>query len=172
MIKVCKFFLMTLWVSCLFSSCTKTAPQLPANKGNVVDKNISNLMEVNQKLAAKEDSILMIFATKADVKFKKSEIGFWYKVDVPTNGEPIKDKDFCNLSCTSLSLDMKVIQTEKMQIVIGKKQLVVGLEEGLKLLHKGESATFIIPWYLAYGRNGKGSHIKPYTSIVYQIKLF
>ena len=167
-----KYFLIILIAGCLFLSCTKTAPQLPANKGNVVDKNISNLMEVNQKLAAKEDSILMIFATKADVKFKKSEIGFWYKVDVPTNGEPIKDKDFCNLSCTSLSLDMKVIQTEKMQIVIGKKQLVVGLEEGLKLLHKGESATFIIPWYLAYGRNGKGSHIKPYTSIVYQIKLF
>lgn len=167
-----KHFLIILIAGCLFLSCTKTAPQLPANKGNVVDKNISNLMEVNQKLAAKEDSILMIFATKADVKFKKSEIGFWYKVDAPTNGEPIKDKDFCNLSCTSLTLDMKVIQTETMQIVIGKKQLVVGLEEGLKLLHKGESATFIIPWYLAYGRNGKGSHIKPYTSIVYQIKLF
>jgi len=167
-----KLFLIILGAGCLFVSCTKTAPQLPANKGNVVDKNISNLMEVNQKLAAKEDSILMIFATKADAKFKKSEIGFWYKVDVPTNGELIKDKDICNLSCTSLSLDMKVIQTEKMQIVIGKKQLVVGLEEGLKLLHKGESATFVIPWYLAYGRNGKGSHIKPYTSIVYQIKLF
>jgi len=172
MIKVCKFFLLTLSASCLFSSCTKTAPQLPANKGNVADKNISNLMEVNQKLAAKEDSILMKFATKTDAKFKKSEIGFWYKVDVPTNGELIKDKDICKLSCTSLSLDMKVIQAEKMQIVIGKKQLVVGLEEGLKLLHKGESATFIIPWYLAYGRNGKGSRIKPYTSIIYQIKLF
>ena len=172
MLKVCKFFLITLCVSCLFVSCTKTAPQLPANKGNVVDKNISNLLEVNEKLAAKEDSILMTFATKTDAKFKKSEIGFWYKVDVPTNRELIKDKDICKLSCTSLSLDMKVIQTEKMQIVIGKKQLVVGLEEGLKLLHKGESATFIIPWYLAYGRNGKGSHIKPYTSIIYQIELF
>lgn len=167
-----KYFLIILIAGCLFLSCTKTAPQLPANKGNVVDKNIANLVEVNEKLAAKEDSILMILATKTDAKFKKSEIGFWYKVDVPTNGELIKDKDICNLSCTSLSLDMKVIQTEKMQIVIGKKQLVVGLEEGLKLLHKGESATFIIPWYLAYGRNGKGSHIKPYTSIVYQIKLF
>ena len=167
-----KHFLTILIAGCLFLSCTKTAPQLPANKGNVVDKNISNLMEVNQKLAAKEDSTLMIFATKTDAKFKKSEIGFWYKVDVPTNGELIKDKDICKLLCTSLSLDMKVIQTEKMQIIIGKKQLVVGLEEGLKLLHKGESATFIIPWYLAYGRNGKGSHIKPYTSIVYQIKLF
>src|SRR5665647_1169673 len=121
MLKVCKFFLLTLIVRCLFSSCTKTTPQLPANKGNVVDKNISNLMEVNQKLAAKEDSILMKFATKTDVKFKKSEIGFWYKVDVPTNGELIKDKNICTLTCTSLSLDMKVIQTEKMQIVIGKK---------------------------------------------------
>lgn len=167
-----RHFLIILIASSLFVSCTKTAPQLPANKGNVVDKNIANLVEVNEKLAAKEDSILMKFATKTDAKFKKNEIGFWYKVDVQTNGELIKDKDICNLSCTSLTLDMKVIQTEKMQIVIGKKQLVVGLEEGLKLLHKGESATFVIPWYLAYGRNGKGSHIKPYTSIVYQIKLF
>ncbi len=172
MLKVFKLFLVTLIMGCLFVSCTKTAPQLPTNKGNVVDKNISNLLEVNQKLAIKEDSVLMIFAKKTDPKFKKSEIGFWYKVDVPTNAELIKDKDACKLSCTSLSLDMKVIQTEKVQIVIGKKQLVLGLEEGLKLLHRGESATFIIPWYLAYGRNGKGSHVKPYTSIIYQIVLF
>ena len=74
MLKVCKLFLIILSVSCIFASCTKTAPQLPANKGNVADKNISNLLEVNEKLAAKEDSILMTFATKTDAKFIKSEI--------------------------------------------------------------------------------------------------
>jgi len=66
----------------------------------------------------------------------------------------------------------KVIQEDEKQVIIGKKQVVTGLEEGLKLMHKGESATFIIPSYLGFGMKGNMPLVPPYTSLVYQIKLY
>lgn len=156
----------------LLLSCNKQLPQLPANKGNITDKNIAGLLEINQVLALKEDSTLQKFAKRTDTALKKHETGFWYKIDLSTNNPIIKDKDTCTFSYKMLSLNGKVLQEDDMQIVIGKKQLVVGLEEGLKILHKGESATFIIPWYLGYGRKGKDSMVPPYTSLMYKIKLY
>jgi len=68
-------------------------------------------------------------------------------------------------------LDGKKLEETVNRFVVGKKQMVVGLEEGLKLMHGGDSAAFIIPWYLGYGMKGNAPLIAPYTSIIYKIKL-
>jgi len=156
----------------LMLSCSKPSPQLPSNKGKVIDENASGLLAMNQKLAIKEDSILEKFVLKTDKAFKRSEIGFWYKIDRSGNGSGIKDSVDCTFSCTSTLLSGKILETNQIQLVIGKKQTITGLEEGLKLLNKGDSATFIIPWYLAYGMNGKEPLIPPYTSLIYTVKVF
>ena len=70
-----------------------------------------------------------------------------------------------------MSIRGKLLKTEEKQVVIGKKQLIVGLEEGLKLMNRGDSATFIIPWYLAYGMKGDGSLIPAYTSIICKMNV-
>ena len=154
----------------VFSSCNKPLPQLPSNKGNIADENVAKLLIINQSLAIKEDSILNQF-TKKDAAFKKNELGFWYKIDQTTNGQSLKDKDLCKFTCKILLLNGKVLSDDDKQIIIGKKQVVMGLEEGLKLMHKGENATFIIPWYLGYGMKGNEPLVPPYTSLIYNIKL-
>jgi len=98
-------------------------------------------------------------------------LGFWYKIYPSTDGTLIKDKEKCQFAYQLTSLDGKVMEQTNKQIVIGKKQIVVGLEEGIKLLHKGDSATFIIPWYLGYGMKGNKSVVPPYTSLIYHIKV-
>ena len=159
-----------LGVCLLFGSCKKQVPQLPSNKGNEADKSEASLLRINQKLAIKEDRIIKEFA-ESKVIFKKNELGFWYKVYNCGNGPTIKDSSICKFSSKLTLLDGKELENNVKQIVIGKKQMVVGLEEGLKLMHKGDSATFIIPWYLGYGMKGSVPLIAPYTSIIYKIKL-
>ena len=153
-------------------SCIKHSPQLPSNKGIVRDENAVSLLAINQNLAKKEDVFLKKFALQKDKAFKRSEMGFWYKIVQTGNGSKIKDSVNCEISCRLLSLKGKVLQKDVKKIIIGKKQVVVGLEEGLKLMNKGDSATFIIPWYLAYGMKGDEPLIPPYTSIIYEIKVF
>ncbi|MDR3653470.1 MAG: FKBP-type peptidyl-prolyl cis-trans isomerase [Paludibacter sp.] len=152
------------------SSCKKISPQLPSNKGNVEDKSSASLLMINQNLTLKEDSIIKKFAEK-DGSFKKNAIGFWYRISKTGKGASIKDSVSCNFEYHLLLLDGKTVEKGEKQIVIGKKQLIVGLEEGLKLMQKGDSATFIIPWYLGYGMKGYEQIVPPYTSIIYKIRM-
>jgi hypothetical protein len=160
------FFLLTG-----LSSCNKPLPQLPANKGDKTDKNAVSLLAINETLAIKEDSLLSEFV-KSDSKFKKNETGFWFKIDYETNKDFLKVNEICKFNCKMFLLNGKLIQEDEKQIVIGKKQVIVGLEEGLKILHKGESATFIIPWYLGYGMTGSEPNVPPYTSLIFKIKMY
>jgi len=164
-------FCFAMFFCCMLISCKKQTPQLPSNKAEVIDQDVVELLEINQRLTLKEDSILKKHAEGADENFKKQGIGFWYKIDRPAEGPYLKDQEACNFSCKMMSLDGKVLEQKDKRAVIGKKQLVVGLEEGLKLLHKGESATFVIPWYLAYGMKGNEPLVPPYTSLIYEVKL-
>lgn len=163
-----------LLVCCLcigFFSCKKQAPQLPSNKVVADNTETKTLLDINQNLASKEDSLLEVFALKKDKAFIKNEIGFWYKIVLAGKGPKVEDKSTCNFSYRLTLLNEKTVEKGKKQIVIGKKQVVSGLEEGMKLLHYGDSATFIIPWYLGYGMNGNKPQVPPYTSIIYHIKL-
>jgi FKBP-type peptidyl-prolyl cis-trans isomerase len=162
---------LVLFGSCIFlGSCKKQTPQLPSNKGNEIDKSGASLLKINQILASKEDCVLKKFAESKGI-FKKNELGFWYKIYNSGNGSAIKDSTICKLSSKLMLLNGKILEENINQFVIGKKQMVVGLEEGLKLMHRGDSATFIIPWYLGYGMKGNKPLVAPYTSIIYKIKL-
>jgi FKBP-type peptidyl-prolyl cis-trans isomerase len=166
--------ILNLYLFCfLLVSCNRPLPQLPSNKGNVVDKNAVSLLAINQNLAGKEDNLIRKFALQQDKAFKRNGIGFWYKIEQVGNGSKIKDSVNCKISYTLLSLKGEVLQNEIVkQIIIGKKQDTVGLEEGLKLLSKGDSATLIVPWYLAYGMKGNEPIVAPYTSVIYRVRVF
>ena len=151
-------------------SCVKQAPQLPSNK--LIERNNDNaaLLKINSNLTKKEDSLVRIVAQREGA-FKKNPIGFWYQISRTGKGVQIADSIQCNFDYQIMKLDNNLIKKGTDNIIIGKKQTIVGLEEGLKLMHKGDSATFIIPWYLAYGMTGENDMIPPYTSLIYRVKL-
>jgi len=151
-------------------SCIKQAPQLPSNKGIEIDTKSASLLIINKNLAKREDINLSNFAAKKG-GFKKSDVGFWYKIERRGSGTLIKDSIECKFEYKMTLLNGKQLDLGEKQIVIGRKQTILGLEEGLKLMYKGESGTFIIPWYLGYGMKGFEQIVPPYTSIIYTIKV-
>lgn len=168
-IRVLFYFIFIISVG-LFS-CKKPSPQLPANKVIENDVNGIALLDINKNLALKEDSLMEILAIKTDKAFKKSDIGFWYKIDKKTSGKQLEINDTCEISFKLKLADGNLVLEDNKVIKIGKKQVVRGLEEGLKLLRKGESATFIIPWYLGYGMNGLENLVPPYTSLIFEVSI-
>ena len=153
-----------------FISCIKQAPQLPSNK--VIERNsdIAVLQKINNRLIVKEGSLIKAAAERKG-SFKKNSIGFWYKIYHTGHGSAIKDSFLCRYDFQAFNLDEKLLKKGSEEIIIGKKRAVTGLEEGLKMMHTGDSATFIIPWYLAYGMAGEKEIIPPYTSLIYKIKV-
>ena len=166
--KWCLFSIAILFLGII--SCVKQSPQIPSNKRTEIDNDWSSLLKINGNLIQKEDSLLAIIAKKKG-SFKKNNIGFWYQIFNTGKGELITDSTLCKIDFKIFIINNKLIQSGQKTIIIGKKQSITGLEEGLKMMHKGDSATFIIPWYLAYGMTGNTDLIPPYTSLIYKIKV-
>ncbi len=163
-------FFILLGFCLFFASCKKQLPQLPSNKGNAINRNSESMLLINHNLSIKEDSILEKFA-ESKGSFRKNEMGFWYHIFNVGSGLKVTDSIKCSFDFKIMKLDGIMLQTGNKQIIIGKKQTITGLEEGLKMMHKGDSATFIIPWYLGYGMKGEAPLIAPYTSLILKIKL-
>jgi FKBP-type peptidyl-prolyl cis-trans isomerase FkpA len=60
---------------------------------------------------------------------------------------------------------------EPLQMVVGQGQVIKGWDEGLLLLNEGSKAEFIIPSSLAYGDEGAGSDILPYSTLIFDVEL-
>lgn len=56
------------------------------------------------------------------------------------------------------------------KFVIGMRQVILGWDEGVMLLHEGEEAKFIVPSRLAYGEQG-GGPIPPNSTLLFDVKL-
>ncbi len=60
---------------------------------------------------------------------------------------------------------------EPISFVLGKQAVIQGWDEGLALLNEGSKATFVIPSALAYGQQGMGEDIKPFTPLIFELEL-
>jgi FKBP-type peptidyl-prolyl cis-trans isomerase FkpA len=60
---------------------------------------------------------------------------------------------------------------EPLSFVLGEGHVIKGWEEGLALLNEGSKATLIIPSALAYGEQGSGQTIKPYSTLIFDVEL-
>lgn len=60
---------------------------------------------------------------------------------------------------------------EPIKVIVGQGQVIPGWDEGLLLLNQGSKATFVIPSTLAYGAQGAGEDIAPYSTLVFDVDL-
>jgi len=60
---------------------------------------------------------------------------------------------------------------EPISFVLGTSSVIKGWDEGLLLLNEGSKATFVIPSALAYGAQGAGEDIKPFTPLIFELEL-
>jgi FKBP-type peptidyl-prolyl cis-trans isomerase len=67
--------------------------------------------------------------------------------------------------------DSSVDRNEPLSFTLGRGQVIEGWDEGLALMKAGGEATLIIPSHIAYGSSAAGDKIKPYSTLVFEVKL-
>ncbi|MNX55722.1 putative FKBP-type peptidyl-prolyl cis-trans isomerase FkpA precursor [compost metagenome] len=132
----------------------------------------------NKKLIADEENVIKkIIKSNPKVKYYATRKGYWLSYDERNLNEtqtPRKgDIAYFNLEVK----DMKgnVIYSEAdlgpQTYYVDKQDIMMGLRDGIKLMRKNETVTFLFPSHIAYGYHGDNKKIGPNQSLMCTVTL-
>lgn len=113
-------------------------------------------------------------ANKAKEGVKTTESGLQYVVlkegegDAPTASSRVK-VHYHGTLIDGTVFDSSVEKGEPAEFGVG--QVIKGWTEGLQLMKPGAKYKFFIPQELAYGPQQRGQHIKPFSTLVFEVEL-
>lgn len=155
-----KLFYILLF-SALIASCKSPEARRPlqSHSGTFIKESA----ERNKKIYEEEKSYIeKIIAKDSTNQYITSENGFWYfynKRDTTTTETPDLG-DIVKFTYDIKDLHGSIILSEKenglqhYKIDQSNQELISGIREGIKLMKEGETVTFLLPSYKAYGYYG------------------
>ena len=163
--KYCKLILFVFLVSILVASCKQRQEArrpLTQSSGSFMKKSV----ERNKKLIATEEGqIDSLIKSNPKIKYMASSKGYWYtyvtqnKLDslTPKKG----DVAFFDYEIKDLKGNVIYSQVElrPQTYAVDKQNIMTGLREGIKLMHKNEKVIFLFPSHIAYGFHGDDKKI-------------
>jgi FKBP-type peptidyl-prolyl cis-trans isomerase FkpA len=67
--------------------------------------------------------------------------------------------------------DSSIERGEPISFPVGKGRVIPGWDEGIMLMNVGGKARLIIPSFLAYGDQGAGGVIPPFSTLIFEVEL-
>lgn len=103
-----------------------------------------------------------------------TESGLYYFKTKEGNGEyPLPGMEV-NVHYTGKLLNGTVFDTslggDPFKFLLGARRVILGWDEGIQLMSKGEKGILYIPYYLGYGDRGAGT-IPPFATLIFEVEL-
>ena len=162
-----KIILIAFLVTLLVSSCNQSQEaRRPVSQasGTFMKKSA----ERNKKLIATEEGqIDSLIKSNPKVKYMASSKGYWYTylVQNPTDTLTPKKGDVAFFEYEIKDLKGRIIYSQlelrPQTYSVDKQNIMTGLREGIKLMHKNEKVAFLFPSHIAYGYHGDDKKIGP-----------
>ena len=172
-----KIMLSAILVSLLVSGCKQSQEaRRPVSQasGTFMKKSA----ERNKKLIATEESqIDSVIKSNPKVKYFASSKGYWYTYLVQNTLDTITPKkgDVAFFNYEIKDLKGRIIYSEvelrPQTYAIDKQNIMTGLREGIKLMHKKEKVIFLFPSHIAYGYHGDDKKIGPNQPLLCTVTL-
>ena len=157
-------------------SCKEQEARRPKKQGT--SNFYKEVIAKNKKLNALEKKRLENWIAKDTINdYKISKNGFWYRYIVKDslNMPTPKPEDVVLLKDdVSDMYGNTIYPQQERNYKIDKEDFIPALQDGIKLMKKGETITFVIPSYRAFGVVGDGKKIKvnqPIKSTVTLIEI-
>lgn len=136
---------------------------------------ILSLEDANRSKAEKAHQEFDKYLSDNKIKAAKRESGLVYVCDKKGSGECAANGQTVTVHYTGRLTDGRVFDSsvergEPISFVLGNGSVIKGWEEGVALMKKGEKATLIVPFDLAYGSRKTGI-IPPYSNLVFDIEI-
>jgi FKBP-type peptidyl-prolyl cis-trans isomerase len=162
---------------------------IKVSKIQSMEEAMAEQQKMMSDLKAKEASALAKYLTDNKVTAVKTATGLRYVIKKPSvKAKPVKG-DTVMVNYIGKTLEGKVFDSsiemeakkaglqqpgrtyEPISVVLGQNSVIPGWEQGLLLLNEGSRASFIIPSDLAYGPQGAGEDIKPFSTLIFDLEI-
>lgn len=97
--------------------------------------------------------------------------GIAYRYATKGTGKSPVDGDKVKVTYRGTLIDGTEFDKSEEPVEFGVDQVIPGWTELLKLMKVGDQVTAYIPYDLAYGANGSGSTIEPYSTLIFDVTL-
>ena len=132
----------------------------------------------NKKLvASEEDVIKKIIKNNPKVKYYATRKGYWLSYDEKneTDTQTPKKGDIAYFNLEIKDIEGKIIYSEAelgpQTYYVDKQDIMMGLRDGIKLMHKNQTVTFLFPSHIAYGYHGDNKKIGTNESLICTVTL-
>lgn len=158
------------------ASCSQQQARMPVShsSGEFMRESVAR----NKKLIAGEESrIDSVIKSDPSKKYVSSKKGYWYAYETKNETDTLRPKkgDVAYFDYEIQDLKGNVIYSEvelRPQVYhVDKQNILMGLRDGIKLMHKNEKVTFLFPSHMGYGYRGDTKRIKPNTPLIVSVSL-
>ncbi|MBR5983244.1 MAG: FKBP-type peptidyl-prolyl cis-trans isomerase [Bacteroidales bacterium] len=160
-------------VSCKSNNGEQTEIKDPYSK--VKAEKQEETIQINKDMLDVNRDIVEKYIARHNWEMTETESGLLYMIYVKTNDTEVKSCDIVEFAFKTSLLNGDVLYdsdaTGNRKMTIDRNQEESGLNEGLKLMKKGEKAYFILQPHLAFGVAGDSYKIPPYSVLVYDIEV-
>lgn len=139
------------------------------------DKKKESLININKYLLGKDADVINGFIKRHNWEMEMTQTGLRYMIYSKGAGKKVSEGDSVFLKYTLSLLDGTVCYTSDKDGIksfkVGKGTVENGLDEGVRFMHLGDKARFIMLPHLAFGLVGDENKIPARTTILYDIEL-
>ena len=122
-----------------------------------------------------DDEKLQQYFKKNGLNPQKRESGLYYLITQATDGEKPIPGQRVMVHYTGKLMDGTIFDSSEgkdpLSFALGRGQVILGWDEGIGQLKKGEKATLFIPSYLAYGDRSPSPKIPPHSILIFEVEL-
>ncbi|KAF2081475.1 gliding motility-associated peptidyl-prolyl isomerase GldI [Flavobacterium sharifuzzamanii] len=172
-----KLSIYTLLFTVLLSSCKhheEARRPISRASGTFMKKSADR----NKKLVANEEEVIKkIIKSNPKVKYYATPKGYWFCYEEKNAAEttaPRKgDIAYFNMEIKDIKGNSIYSDSDlgPQTYYVDKQDIMMGLRDGIKRMHKNETVTFLFPSHIAYGYHGDNKKIGPNESLIVTVTL-
>ena len=166
-----------IFTSIVCFSCSKIEPRKPINpkpSSTILQETLQESIKLN---VLENSRILSIIEKDSTMNYRVSPNGYWYtyinKIQESKTTPKIGDVVSINYDISDLQGNI-IYSKEELGVKyyrVDKEDFISALQTGIKLMKVGETITFVIPSYKAFGVSGDGKKIGINQSIKSKVTL-
>ena len=160
----------------VLASCSQQQARKPLTQTS--GKFMKESVNRNIKLIANEEALIdSVIRKHPERKYTATPKGYWYYYITQNSKDTLRPKrgDVAFFDYEIADLKGNVIYSEvelqPQTYLVDKQNILMGLRDGIKMMHKGEKISFLFPSHLGHGYRGDDKRIPPNLPLVVTVSL-